>query len=279
MEIYKDVRIIEGPDSGKYPYSNSLIVGKSCLIDTGAGNVLKGMRVDWILNSHWHEDHIALNKVGKKVAAHHLDADAIESYEEFKRRYALGDIVKLFINFDFGKVDRTFEDGDVFEFEGVQIEVIHTPGHSAGHSCFIIGDVIFLADIDLTSFGPWYACVDCELRDFVLSIKRLKKEVSKREISMAIPSHGKVVSGTKNILNKLDDYLAQIFERDRKIKELIKSGEDPVGKGVIYRKIPEPKEIYLHFEKIMVEKHLTTSLDEFYPSQANTAISRRQTFS
>jgi glyoxylase-like metal-dependent hydrolase (beta-lactamase superfamily II) len=96
MENYKDIRIIEGPNSGRYPYSNSLIIGKSCLIDTGAGNVLKSIRVDWVLNSHWHEDHIALNKIGKKVAAHYLDADAIESYEEFKRRYALGDIVKFF---------------------------------------------------------------------------------------------------------------------------------------------------------------------------------------
>lgn len=264
MEIYKNVRVIEGPDSGKYPYSNSLIVGKSCLIDAGAGNALKSIKVDWVLNSHWHEDHIALNNVGNKVAAHHLDADAIENYEEFKRRYALGDFVKLFINFDFGKVDKTFEDGDVFEFEGVQIEVVHAPGHSAGHSCFVIGNIIFLADIDLTSFGPWYACIDCELRDFILSMEKIKKEVSKREITLATPSHGKVISGTENILKKLDAYLAKIFERDRKIKELIKLGEDPVGKGVIYRKIPEPKEIYLHFEKIMIEKHLTAPIDEFY---------------
>ena len=258
MELRRNVRIIEGPDSGRYPYSNSLLIGRSCLIDAGAGDVLKDVRVEWVLDSHWHEDHIALNKVGRRVAAHYLDADAIENYEEFKRRYALGDLVRLFVNFEFGRVDRTFEDGEVFEFEGVQVEVLHTPGHSAGHCCFVIDDVIFLADIDLTPFGPWYGCLDCDVRDFVLSIERLKREVSKRRISLAVPSHGKAVSGTDEILKRLDDYLAKIFERDRKIRELIQAGEDPIGKGVIYKKVPEPKEIYLHFEKIMIEKHLAT---------------------
>ena len=118
MELRRNVRIIEGPDSGRYPYSNSLLIGRSCLIDTGAGDALKDVRVDWVLNSHWHEDHIALNRIGRRVAAHHLDADAIENYEELKRRYALGDLVKLFVNFEFEKVDRIFEDGEVLEFEG-----------------------------------------------------------------------------------------------------------------------------------------------------------------
>jgi glyoxylase-like metal-dependent hydrolase (beta-lactamase superfamily II) len=170
------------------------------------------------------------------------------------------------VNFEFGRVDRTFEDGDVFEFEGVQVEVLHTPGHSAGHSCFVIGDVMFLADVDLTPFGPWYGCLDCDVRDFVLSIERIKNEVRKRGVSLAIPSHGKPVSGTEEILKRLDDYLAKIFERDRRIRELVRSGEDPVGKGIIYKRVPEPREIYLHFERIMIEKHLAARLDELYPS-------------
>ncbi|MCC6027800.1 MAG: MBL fold metallo-hydrolase [Archaeoglobus sp.] len=209
MEVRKNLRIIEGPNFGKYPYSNSLLVGRSCLIDTGAREALKDVRVDWILNSHWHEDHIALNRVGRRVAVHHLDAEAVQNYEEFKRRYALGDLVKLFVNFEFGRVDRTFEDGDVFEFEGIQVEVLHTPGHSAGHSCFVIGGVMFLADVDLTPFGPWYGCLDCDVRDFVLSIEKIKNEVRKREVSLAIPSHGKPVSGTEEILRRLDDYLRE----------------------------------------------------------------------
>lgn len=46
----------------------------------------------------------------------------------------------------------------------------------------------------------------------------------------------------------------------------MRSGEDPVGKGIIYKRVPEPREIYLHFERIMIEKHLAARLDELYPS-------------
>ena len=257
-------KIIEAPNSGKYPFSHSLIVGKSCIIDTGAGEKLASLRFDYVLNTHWHEDHIAMNRIGRKVLAHPLDAEAIESYEEFRERYGLGDLVKMFINFEFGSVYDVFEDEDEFEFDGVGVEVLHTPGHSAGHCCFVVNDeAIFLGDIDLTSFGPWYGCLDCDVRDFATSVKRLMKDVESRDINLAIPSHGNPVYGKENIIEALQKYLNKFCERDKKIKELAKSGVDPVGKGVVYRKLPEPREIYLHFEKIMVEKHLTTSLDEF----------------
>lgn len=253
------VRVIEGPRSGRYPYSNSLLIGRSCLIDSGAGEAIKNISVEWVLNTHWHEDHIALNKIGRRVAAHALDAEAIESYEEFKRRYGLGDAVKIFINFEFGRVDRVFDDGEQFEFDGVKVEVVHTPGHSAGHCCFIVDDaVIFLGDIDLTSFGPWYGCLDCDVGKFVSSIDRAKKVVEDLEIKEAIPSHGESVYGTEEILKKLDEYKSKIFERDREVRNLLSQGKDPVGRGIFYRRIPEPREVFLHFEKIMVEKHLTT---------------------
>ena len=258
------LRVIEAPNSGKYPYSHSLLIGKTCLIDTGAGEILKELKVDWILNTHWHEDHIAMNWIGEKVMAHYLDAEAIESYKEFEKRYGIGEMAKLFVNFEFCKVNRTFDDGEQFEFEGIPIEVLHTPGHSAGHCCFVVDEkVLFLGDIDLTSFGPWYGCLDCDLRDFVLSIKRLIKEVDRRDVMLAVPSHGNPVYGRENIVEKLKNYMEKIFERDRRINDALKAGKDPVGKGIIYRRIPEPKEVFISFEKIMVEKHLTTSLDEF----------------
>ncbi|AAB88992.1 MULTISPECIES: MBL fold metallo-hydrolase [Archaeoglobus] len=257
-------RIIEAPNSGKYPFSHSLLIGKSCIIDTGSGEALAPLRVDCVLNTHWHEDHIAMNSIGRKVLAHPLDAEAIESYEEFRRRYGIGDSVRLFINFEFGQVDDVFEDGEQLEFEGVSVEVIHTPGHSAGHCCFVINnEAVFLGDIDLTSFGPWYGCLDCDVDDFVRSVKKMMREVERRDIEIAIPSHGRPVYGKEEIIGAMREYLKKIFERDKAIRELVRLGVDPVGKGIIYRKIPEPREIYLHFEKIMVEKHLTTSLDEF----------------
>ncbi|WP_202319816.1 MBL fold metallo-hydrolase [Archaeoglobus neptunius] len=266
MEIIRNVYFIEGENRGRYPFSNSLLIGKSCLIDSGSGKRINNLNVECIMNSHWHEDHIAMNKIGKKVMAHHLDVEAIENYGVFRDRYGIGDAVRMFISFEFGRVDVAFEDGDRFEFQGVEIEVLHTPGHAAGHCCFLIDDaVIFLGDIDLTSFGPWYGCRDCNVGDFVRSIETVEKIVEKLEIKIAIPSHGAIVSGTENILKKLKEYKGKIYERDRKIGELISKGTDPVGKGIFYRKIPEPKMVFLSFEKMMVEKHITTFRGGSYP--------------
>ncbi len=253
MELSDGVFLIYGRNHGRYPYANCVLVEKDLLIDGGAEEVWN-LRPEIILNSHWHEDHIAMNNVAKHVFSHELDAKAIESYEEFKRRYGLGEKVDLFLsiypNLGFRKVNATFENGETLFFEGKELEVIHTPGHSAGHCCFLInGEILYLGDIDLQF--PWYGCLDSDVEEFLNSIKLLKKISPK----IAVPAHGEVVSG-EDLEIKLESYENKVLERDRKIRELIALGEDPVGKGVIYRRFPEPKEIYEFFERVMVEKHL-----------------------
>ena len=249
QNLGKGIKLIEGENGGRYPFSNSLLVN-NCLIDSGAGRALEVIKFEVVINSHWHEDHIAKNCRAKKVFVHELDAEAVEDFDEFKRRYALGDWVKIFVNFDFCKVSETFKDGDRFDF-GFEIEVIHTPGHSAGHCCFLVdGKILFLGDIDL-SF-PWYGCLDCDVTDFLNSIDRVKKLAD--EIEIAVPGHGKAVSG-EDLEFKLESYKNIILEREKKIKGFLEKKEDPVSKGIIYRRLPEPKEVFESFERVMIEKH------------------------
>jgi len=42
---------------------------------------------------------------------------------------------------------RTFVDGDVLELAGWALEVVHTPGHTPGSSCFRIPGVLFSGDL------------------------------------------------------------------------------------------------------------------------------------
>ena len=51
-----------------------------------------------------------------------------------------------------------FTDGEVFDLGGARVRVIHAPGHTRGHSVFHVepDDVLYLGDIDLSSFGPYY---------------------------------------------------------------------------------------------------------------------------
>jgi glyoxylase-like metal-dependent hydrolase (beta-lactamase superfamily II) len=246
------------------------------LIDTGAGKAIRDLRnsLDLILNSHWHEDHIACNGLlNAKIGIHELDAEAAEFFNEFKRRYGLPEeLVNLFIElwFDemfrdvaFSKADVRFGDGDEFELGKTSVRVIHTSGHSAGHSCFLIQDgdfkIVYLGDIDLTSFGPWYGCLDCDVEEFAKSIVRLVKIVDDEEVELAVSSHKGVISGKEGIMGGLRSYLEKIQERENRIMELLSSeqtSDSLVGKGIVYRKLPEPQDIFRHFERTMVEKHL-----------------------
>jgi len=48
---------------------------------------------------------------------------------------------------------RTFVDGDVLRFAGLSLEVLHTPGHTPGSSCFRIEDEVVLCSGDLVFAG------------------------------------------------------------------------------------------------------------------------------
>jgi hydroxyacylglutathione hydrolase len=48
---------------------------------------------------------------------------------------------------------RTFEDGDVLRFGGFELEVIHTPGHTPGSSCFRVGGDVLVFSGDLVFAG------------------------------------------------------------------------------------------------------------------------------
>lgn len=42
---------------------------------------------------------------------------------------------------------RTFEDAEVLELAGIRLQVLHTPGHTPGSSCFRLQDRVFSGDL------------------------------------------------------------------------------------------------------------------------------------
>ena len=265
QRLSSHVYFIEGNREGRYPFCNCLYIKDkfNVLIDTGAGEFVRDLRVDFVLNSHWHEDHIACNAYFDRILVHEGDAGAVRSYEEFKNRYALpDDVLRHFTYFKFSKVDEVFKDGDVFETGNVTVTAIHTPGHSEGHCCFLVEDnvnVLYLADIDLTSFGPWYGCLDSNLEDFIKSIEKIKKIIEHEDVEIAFSGHKGVIKKKNEILVRLNEYLARIFDRDRKLLDLLedeRSIDEIIGKGVIYKRFIEPKEAFVHFERLMIKQHL-----------------------
>lgn len=275
VEIADNIFFIEGENKGRYPFSNSVLIDDEVkvLIDTGMGpslaaKIAKEKRIDLVVNSHGHEDHIACNHLFEdaKICSHKFDAPVIRSVEKLKELYCsngtelekiIDQFLREFFELKDSRIDFEFEDGYVFNLGSVKLEVIHTPGHSSGHCCFSIPRerLVFLADIDLSSFGPWYGCSDSDIDQFIKSISRVRE----LKFEVAISSHKGIIRGRGTIDKKLNEYLKKIFEREEKLRDFLSKEQtidEIVNEVIIHGKFPEPKAMYKFSEKVMIEKHL-----------------------
>ncbi len=132
--------------------------------------IKSGVKPEYIINTHYHPDHTGANErirkeTGAKILIHEAE--------------------KEFISF---KPDKFLKGGEKIKIGNETLEVIHTPGHSAGSVCilgkdFILtGDTIFKEGFGRTDIigGSWKA--------LDISLRRLKK-VMKAGVRV-FPGHG-----------------------------------------------------------------------------------------
>lgn len=109
-----------------------------------------GLNIKYILGTHAHPDHIAgVDELRKKLNAiyliHKLD-------EEFFSDPSNLIEFKMMGFSENPKADKVFEEGDKIIFGKEELQIIHTPGHSPGSSCFyspknkivFTGDTLFV---------------------------------------------------------------------------------------------------------------------------------------
>lgn len=115
------------------------------------------LRVQWILETHVHADHLS--------AGHYLK-------EQLGGTLAIGDRITV-VQDTFGKLfnvepefatdgrqfDRLFKDGETFRVGSVEARAIHTPGHTPACMTYLIGDAAFVGD---TLFMPDYGTARCD---------------------------------------------------------------------------------------------------------------------
>jgi glyoxylase-like metal-dependent hydrolase (beta-lactamase superfamily II) len=109
--------------------------GPAVLVDAGAPAAplldaarRRGLRVTHVLATHHHPDHVAeagawADAHGAEICAHPLEADLVPG------------------------CTRTLDDGDVLDVGGLEVEVLHVPGHTRGQLAFLAGgEALFTGD-------------------------------------------------------------------------------------------------------------------------------------
>ncbi|MCH2173043.1 MBL fold metallo-hydrolase [Myxococcota bacterium] len=234
------VRVLFGKDGGRYPQGNSLLVRgtrETVLVDPSLGIVARGelaLSVDRLVFSHCHEDHVAGAHLFPQQPWHFHEADlpGIRSVDAMMAIYGFSGEVEQ----DFRRVltdefhftpcpdPKPYRDGDVFDLGGVRLRVLHTPGHTRGHCCFLIDwdgsedRVLYLGDIDLSSFGPYYGDAWSDLLDFERTLERVRKIEARWYVTF---HHIGVLETREAFLERFDRFEAVIARREAALLEFL----------------------------------------------------------
>lgn len=277
------VRVLFGRGGGKYPHGNTLVVEgtrETVVIDPSLAlyEIDAPPRADRVLLSHCHEDHLAGAALypGKPLALHEADACGMRSLDGLMQIYGFAgpgaeafrtELVRTFHYRERSDVE-VLRDGDVLDPGGVRVQVLHTPGHTRGHVCFRIewpgGSLLYLGDVDLSSFGPYYGDAWSDLLEFERSLDLLRAQEADWYATF---HHIGVLEGRNAYLERLDRFREKIDEREARLLEFLSEPHslDEIaahrfvyrpGDAVPWAESAERRSMGLHVERLVAADRL-----------------------
>jgi glyoxylase-like metal-dependent hydrolase (beta-lactamase superfamily II) len=275
VRAFGPLLFIPGRKGGRYPYCHSLVVAgaETWIIDpSGDQDYLRRLarsgKVTALFFSHYHEDHWKYRYLfpqarcfvpAQETAAFH----SVEGILAFMgvADPDFGDYWRevLIRDFHFQPLPQVipYDPGMRCQQGEIVLEILPAPGHTPGHSCFYFPhqQLLYLADVDLTPFGPWYGDATSSLEDFEASLERLKTFPAQTYLT----AHEQGIFTPEEFHAGLEYFQWVIRERDRRLLAWLRTPhtlEELVSRRLVYGKPREPLFVYDHFERQMLQKHL-----------------------
>jgi glyoxylase-like metal-dependent hydrolase (beta-lactamase superfamily II) len=250
------VTVLFGERGGKYPQGNTLWVRgaeERLLVDPSLGLLPRRDRLpaaDRILHSHCHEDHVAGSHLYPELPWHFHEQDlpGIRSLDAFMAIFGYFEPIasefRKIVSERFHVTPRQdakgFSYGALFDLGGgVRVRAIHAPGHTRGHCLFHIepDDVLYLGDIDLSSFGPYYGDAWSSLEDFERTLAAVR---GMRARHYATFHHVGVLDERETFLARLDRFTAVIARREERLLEYLRGAPRDMREIVAHRFVYRP---------------------------------------
>lgn len=116
----------------------------------------RGLKLERVLETHAHADHLTgadeiRTRSGSPIGIGH---DITKVQKVFAPLFDAHDVTPDAVVFD-----ETYRDGDRFQLGSLDIQVLHTPGHTPACVSYHIGDTVFVGD---TLFMPDYGTARCD---------------------------------------------------------------------------------------------------------------------
>lgn len=233
MEVAPDVQLIEIPDPriARLYAVNVYLIGReeAILIDSGDGrdesnsaileaiNRFRDRRLSYVVITHGHNDHFGgipaiKAATGAKIAAHRANLAEIE--EE------LGSAV----------VDIPLQGGENLKVAGVELTVVHTPGHSAGDISLFdpTRKVVFTGD---TVLGVGTVVIGLHASDTMSQYMHSLRRLQALGAGVLCPGHGPVVQNAHTRIQEVFDH--RLMREDQIVAALgqgIKTSKELVAK-------------------------------------------------
>jgi glyoxylase-like metal-dependent hydrolase (beta-lactamase superfamily II) len=280
--------VAENPSKFTYKGTGTYIIGRDqvVVVDPGPNlpshrtaleRALDGRRVQGIVITHCHSDHVPLSYwlaestgaqtygFGPHPRPVETDAFDDDDEDENEKPNDTGDgEEREHTDFDFTP-DVAIRDGQTFlTVDGWSLTAVHTPGHTSNHLCIHLDaeNALFTGDHIMGWSTTVVSPPDGNMADYMASVRKLIE----RTDAVLYPTHGNPVRDPAPFLAA---YLAHRIERENQIVELLQRGPSTIRVmvEVLYANVrrelhkPARRSVMSHLLKLNDEGIVTTVYD------------------